>query len=506
MLLAVLPSASGAASARPAGARAPLAPIGSNLIRNGSAELGDASGTGYDAVTIPGWQVVSGLPSVINYGTPGFFGKGDRRPSSSGHHLFIGGAGGPATLAQRVQVRLPGAGPAAADYSVSAALGGQGSNRAAASLRVIFEGAGDVALGTATLAAVTAKDRSDTTELVVRRARGRLPARTTSIVVVLRLNTPSRNYNGPDGSTVGFNYAYADDLELNLSVPVFKPPALRPAVAKIPHFDHVFLVYLENEDYHQIVGNKQQAPFINSLLPTSSVLADMFAEEHPSDANYLAFAGGSAFGVPLDDPAEENSLYTIDAKNIGDLLVHAHETWKAYLQSANGPCDDTVHDYYWDDDLPFLYFKDVRERPAYCDEHVVPLQEYAGDLARAATTPNFAWFGANDCDDMEGCGIAAGDSWLKTIVTELFRSPAWRTQPSLLIVTWDEDAEDGQHPANRVPTFVIGSRFVKKGFVSNVRYTHYSLLRTVEVALGLGTLTDNDAFATPLNDIFGAHP
>ena len=173
MLLAVLPSASGAAaSARPAGARAPLAPIGSNLIRNGSAELGDASGTGYDAVTIPGWQVVSGLPSVINYGTPGFFGKGDRRPSSSGHHLFIGGAGGPATLAQRVQVRLPGAGPAAADYSVSAALGGQGSNRAAASLRVIFEGAGDVALGTATLAAVTAKDRSDTTELVVRRARG----------------------------------------------------------------------------------------------------------------------------------------------------------------------------------------------------------------------------------------------------------------------------------------------------------------------------------------------
>ena len=134
MLLAVLPSASGAASARPAGARAPLAPIGSNLIRNGSAELGDASGTGYDAVTIPGWQVVSGLPSVINYGTPGFFGKGDRRPSSSGRHLFIGGAGGPATLAQRVQVRLPGAGPAAADYSVSAALGGQGSNRAAASL------------------------------------------------------------------------------------------------------------------------------------------------------------------------------------------------------------------------------------------------------------------------------------------------------------------------------------------------------------------------------------
>ena len=88
------------------------------------------------------------------------------------------------------------------------------------------------------------------------------------------------------------------------------------------------------------------------------------------------------------------------------------------------------------------------------------------------------------------------------MATEFFDSPAWRTQPSLLIVTWDEDAEDAQHPAQRVPTLVIGSESVKKGFVSTVRYTHYSLLRTVEAALGLGTLTDNDAYATPLNDVF----
>ena len=69
-------------------------------------------------------------------------------------------------------------------------------------------------------------------------------------------------------------------------------------------------------------------------------------------------------------------------------------------------------------------------------------------------------------------------------------------------VDQDQDAEDGQHPAQRVPTLVIGSQLVKRGFVSTVRYTHYSLLRTVEAALGLGTLTDNDAYATPLNDVF----
>ena len=501
---------------RAASARS-LAPAGSNLIRNGGAEMGDASGNGYDAVTIPGWGVTSGLPSVIGYGTPGFVASRDRRPAASGHQLFIGGAGGPATLSQRVPLRYPdGTRPRAATFSISAALGGQGAHTADASVKVSFEDASHKVLVTATLAPVTARDRSERTELLRRSAHGHLPAGTASAVVVLFLRTTAKDYNGPNGppdpnpiilhgpngSTDGFNYSYADDLRLTLSVPVVKPPAVTRPVARIPHFDHVFLVYLENEDYHEIIGNTKQAPFINSLIPKSSLLADTFAEEHPSDANYLAFAGGSAFGVPLDDPAEENSQYTIDAKNIGDLVDEAHESWKAYLQSANGPCDDTVHDYYWDDDLPFLYFKDVRGRPAYCDAHVVPLEQYTADLKSIATTPNFAWLGANDCDDMESCGIEAGDSWLETVATEFFDSPAWRTQPSLLIVTWDEDAEDAQHPAQRVPTLVIGSESVKKGFVSTVRYTHYSLLRTVEAALGLGTLTDNDAYATPLNDVF----
>ena len=104
-------------------------------------------------------------------------------------------------------------------------------------------------------------------------------------------------------------------------------------------------------------------PYFNSLLPHGSELGNFFAEEHPSDANYLALAGGSAFGIPLDDPLEYDSQYTIHARNIGDLVDAAHETWRAYKQSAAGPCDDTVHGYYWDDDLPLLYFSDIRQRP-----------------------------------------------------------------------------------------------------------------------------------------------
>jgi YVTN family beta-propeller protein len=53
-----------------------------------------------------------------------------------------------------------------------------------------------------------------------------------------------------------------------------------------------------------------------------------------------------------------------------------------------------------------------------------------------------------------------------------------------------------------VPTIVLASAGVKAGYQDAIRSTHYSLLRTIEAALGLGTLTANDRYAQPLNGIF----
>ena len=125
------------------------------------------------------------------------------------------------------------------------------------------------------------------------------------------------------------------------------------------------------------------------------------------------------------------------------------------------------------------------------------------DLRTTATTPSFAWWGADDCDDMEGCGIKAGDTFLKGTVDQIMASPAWTTQRSLLVITFDEDRYDKERPAQLIPTIAIGSAGVKQGYTSTVRYDHYNLLRTIEGALGLGTLTKNDLYAEPMADIFG---
>jgi YVTN family beta-propeller protein len=334
-------------------------------------------------------------------------------------------------------------------------------------------------------------------------ADGAIPSGTVSARITLTLATSLHNIDGPNSPYVGYDMAVADGLSFGVSAPAPRPPRLLPPAAPVTRYQHVFLFYFENQGYHAIIGNRRAA-YLNSLLPHASLLSNFFAEEHPSDGNYLALAGGSTFGIPLTNPLEENSQYTIRARNIGDLVDAAHGSWKAYLQSANGPCDDTVHGPYWDDDMPMTYFADVRERPAYCSAHLVPLQSLQGDLTTAATTPNFAWISPNDCSDMEGCGIRAGDRFLARELGAILRSPAWQTQRSLAIITVDEDAYNHERPAQRVATLVLGSAGVRQGYVSHVRYTHYSLLRTIEAALGLPALTRNDRYARPLTDIFSS--
>src|SRR5579875_2612184 len=479
---------------------------GRNLLANPGGTTGAVSARGWDAVTIPGWQVRSGLPTVVRYGTPRFPtatapGPGLRRGS-----LFAGGAGGTARLAQSVSLQSPAGRtvPAGAHYLISAWLGGTRTSHA--SMLVAFLSRSGRVLAARRIGPVGGSAAQPRAVLRYRSATGALPPGTASARVTLVLATSLKNVDGPDAPLVGYDRAVAGDLSFSVSVPVRRPPPLRPPAAHVPRFDHVFLFYFENEDYKSIIGNRRQAPYLNSLLPRATLLARFFAEEHPSDGNYLALAGGSTFGIPLDDPLEENPQYTIKARNIGDLLVAAHRTWKEYLQSANGPCDDTVHGYYWNDDLPMTYFADVRGRPGYCSSHLVPLESLQRDLASTATTPSFAWIGANDCSDMEGCGIRAGDRFLARELGAIMRSAAWRTQRSLAIITFDEDGYDHEHPAQRVPTLLLGSSGVREGYVSRVRYTHYSLLRTIEAALGLGSLTRNDRYAAPVDDAFAKVP
>src|SRR5580700_630185 len=158
---------------------------GTNLLLNPGAQAGDVSAQGWDAVTIPGWRVASGLPTVVRYGTPRFPRAGGRWPAVRGGHLFAGGAGGTARLRQQVPLR-PAAGhalPAGTRYRLSAWLGGTTRSRAA--VRVTFLSAAGRVLGRRAIGSPGRSWRKG--GLASRTAAGPLPPGTASARVTLVL-------------------------------------------------------------------------------------------------------------------------------------------------------------------------------------------------------------------------------------------------------------------------------------------------------------------------------
>jgi hypothetical protein len=272
---------------------------------------------------------------------------------------------------------------------------------------------------------------------------------------------------------------------------VLGPPGFPAVAASVPAFDHIFVILMENHASSQIIGNSN-APYINSLAQQYGLATDYAAVAHPSLPNYLALVGGSTFGITSDC----TTCFVHQPNLAADRVTPSGRTWKAYMESMPSPCLVGNSGRYVQKHDPFMYFDDIR-KTGQC-QRVVPMTSLAGDLRAANSTPNFAWITPNLCDDMHDCSVATGDAWLGNTVPTILNSPAYTSQNSLVLITWDED--DGSQ-ANRVATLVI-AKDVPAGFRSNVPYTHYSLLKTIEQAWGLTPLTTNDANANPMSDFF----
>lgn len=259
----------------------------------------------------------------------------------------------------------------------------------------------------------------------------------------------------------------------------------------VPAFDHIFILVEENHTYSQIIGSAS-APYLNSLANQYGLATNYFAITRPSLPNYLTLTGADTFGITNDC-----TTCFVNAPNIVDRLESAGKSWKAYMESMPSACfvgdSGTL---YRQKHNPFIYYNDVRTNPTRCNK-IVPYSRLAGDLAQTSTTPNYVWITPNMCNDMHDCSVSTGDTWLKNNLPTIFNSPAWTTQNSLLLITWDE----GSSSDYQVATLVIGSAVIP-GVKSSVGYNHYSLLKTVEAAWDLSPLTANDAGATPLNDFW----
>ena len=89
-------------------------------------------------------------------------------------------------------------------------------------------------------------------------------------------------------------------------------------------------------------------------------------------------------------------------------------------------------------------------------------------------------------------------------VDYLSKSPVWKES---VVFVLEDDAQDGPDhvDAHRSTAYVAGG-FVKRGFIDHTMYSTTSVLRTIELILGLKPMSQYDAAATPLWRCFSNTP
>lgn len=100
--------------------------------------------------------------------------------------------------------------------------------------------------------------------------------------------------------------------------------------------------------------------------------------------------------------------------------------------------------------------------------------------------------------------VADNDLGLGQLVDLISHSPIW--SQSAIFVTEDDSQDGADHvDAHRMPAYVI-SPWARRGAVVHTRYDQDSMLRTMELILGLHPLSLFDGSAAPMWDAFSSRP
>jgi phosphatidylinositol-3-phosphatase len=246
-------------------------------------------------------------------------------------------------------------------------------------------------------------------------------------------------------------------------------------------YAHVIWIFMENKAYSQIIGNTSAAPYENQLAAQCGLATNYHATTHPSLPNYIAATSGDYWGIaddngPSSHPLTVPSIYSqVKAKGL---------QWRDYEESAPGNCPLASSGTYAVKHDPAPYYTGIRSDCANWD---VPMGTtssgaFLSDLNNG-TLPAFAFVTPNLCNDTHDCSIQTGDAWLQAWISKVVASSTYQSGKTVVFLTWDED--DGS-ASNRVATIVV-SPTTPAGTQSATSFTHYSLLKTTEQLLGIGT-------------------
>jgi YVTN family beta-propeller protein len=337
------------------------------------------------------------------------------------------------------------------------------------------------------------------------------------------------------------NSPYNDTLLAQAKDPA-APTIVPSAVGAGSPIKHILYIIKENRTYDQVFGDLQRGNgdprltiFGRKVTPNQHALADQYVlldnlycdgevseDGHSwSNAAYATDANEKQWPITYGgmSKSDRNYAYQPSAGNIWDAARRKGLTYRSYGEYASRVSDGTTFDA--SPNAPGLAghvapnykrmgARDTENAAEFIREFDRYEQNYdSPDPAKRL--PNFMVMalsenhtnGTRPGSNTPVAMVASNDLAVGLIVERVSHGKYW---PETAIFIIEDDAQDGPDhvDAHRTAGLVI-SPYVRREKVDSTLYTTSSMLRTMELLLGLPPMSQYDAAATPMYVTFGTN-
>jgi phospholipase C len=268
-------------------------------------------------------------------------------------------------------------------------------------------------------------------------------------------------------------------LSLGLTACDPAPPSLAApcgrTAAPPTKYDHVVLIMEENRTWSggrtPAVGlgfSATKMPFLHGLATKCSYYKD-WAETNSGQNSlnqYIGITSGVANDSTINDCNPSATCRSTD-DNIFRQVRVAGGTPRNYVDGATTACSAGTNAA---KHIPALYYQGGDDA-SHCSTEVRPLSALNPD-----SLPTYALISPDLCHDGHDCPDSTVDTWAKTLITRILNGASYKAGKTLVVVGYDEDRP--------VPNLLIAPN-AKAGMISSPVGSHASLLKTMELMLGL---------------------
>jgi YVTN family beta-propeller protein len=334
------------------------------------------------------------------------------------------------------------------------------------------------------------------------------------------------------------NTLYDDSVMSSVEVPAGSPVPSRPGEAS--PIRHVLYVVGENRSFDQVLGDfrgaagdaglvvfgDEVAPNLRKLAREFTLLDNFYtAGDVSADGQNWTFAAlandfveklwpsyyGRRRGIYDFEGGEPAAIppagYLWTNARAARLPVRTYGVWTA-ASPGGGAAAVKDPGMAADSDRSFPAFDLDTPDGSRVDEFLREFSEFeaSGELPRLMLVrlPNDHTAGRTPGKRTAKAMMAEHDYALGRLVEAVSKSKFW---PQTAIFLVEDDAQDGADhiDSHRSPALVV-SPYAQRGFVDGTFYSTPSVLRTIELIVGLNPMTQFDAAAPPLASAFRAEP